>query len=80
MIREHGCEPPKSFDDESWIPYLYRLKMVKIIRNAVKEHRLQKATQEKYQKYGNTHSGTVSLHLQNTVGYDTEKPRSSTST
>ena len=63
MIEEHGCKPPKSLDDESWIPYLYRLKMVKMVRSAAKEYRLQKATQERYQKYGNTHSGKVSLHL-----------------
>lgn len=59
IVREHGCEPPNSVDDRSWVPYLYRLKMVKMVRSAAEEHRLQKATQEKYRKYGNTHSGMV---------------------
>ena len=58
-IKEYGCEPPNSFDDKSRLPYIYRLKMMKMIRSAAKDNRLLKSTQEKYQEYGNTHSAKV---------------------
>ena len=61
MIKEYGCEPPNSLDDRSWLPYLFRRKMVKMFRSAAKEHRIGQASQERYQKYGNTHRGMVSL-------------------
>lgn len=62
IVKEHGCEPPNSLDDYSWLPYVFRLKMVKMIRSAVKENRVGKASQERFQKYGNTYSGKVCLH------------------
>lgn len=61
IIKEHGCEPPKSFDDQSWLPYLYRLKLPSETKSAAKEHRLEKATQERYREYGSTHSAMVSF-------------------
>ena len=35
--------------------------MMKMVRSAAKDHRLLKSTQEKYQEYGNTHSGKVNF-------------------
>lgn len=61
MIDEYGCEPPNSLDDKSSLPYIYRLKMIKMVRDAAKNNRLLKSTQEKYQAYGNTHSGKVNF-------------------
>ena len=57
IIEENGCEPPRSFDDPSWVPF--RLKFVKMIRKAAEERRFLKATQRKYQEYGNTHRAKV---------------------
>lgn len=62
IIKERGCEPPTSIDDQSCLPYPYRLKLPKRIRAAAKEHRLEKDTQERYQEYGNTHSAKY-FHL-----------------
>ena len=59
MVKEHGCEPPKSFDDPSRLPYVYRLKLIKMVRSAAKDNRLLKSTQRKYQEYGNTHTARV---------------------
>lgn len=59
MIKEHGCESPRSLDDPSSIPYLYRLKLIKMVRSAAKDHTLLKSTQRKYQEYGNTHTARV---------------------
>ena len=59
MIKEHHCEPPNSFDDPSWLPSVFKLKLPRYIRSAAKERRLEKAIQERYQQYGNTHSAKV---------------------
>lgn len=65
IIKKHGCEPPNSLDEPSWLPYVFRLKLVKMLRSAAKERRIGKASQERFQKYGNTYSGKVSLHEKN---------------
>ena len=62
MIKEHGCQPANSFDETSWFPYPFRLKMVKLVRSAAEERTLIQSTREKYQQYGYTHSGKVSFH------------------
>ena len=62
LIKEHGCQPPKSFDEPSRLPYLYRLKMVKMMKSAVNGHRLLKDTQRKYQDHGYTHGAKVNVH------------------
>ena len=62
MIKQYGCEPPNSFDDKSRLPYIYRRKMLRLVREAAKDNRLLKSTQEKYQAYGNTHSAMVSFY------------------
>ena len=62
LIKEHGCQPPKSFDEPSRLPHLYRLKMVKMMKSAVKDHRLLKDTQRKYQDHGYTHGAKVYVH------------------
>ena len=53
IIKENGCEPPRSFDDPSWLPF--SLKFLRLIRTAAKERRFLKAAQERYQEHGNTH-------------------------
>ncbi|CAD6591041.1 MAG: hypothetical protein ASARMPRED_005156, partial [Alectoria sarmentosa] len=57
IIKEHGCQLPKPFEEPSWLGSVYGLKLVRTIGSLAKEHRLEKATQERYQEYGNTHRG-----------------------
>ena len=61
-IKDYGCEPPNSFDDKSSFPYLFRLKMIKMIKSAAKDHTLLKSTQEQYQAYGKTHTAKVNFY------------------
>ena len=60
IIKKNGCQPPRSFDEPSWLPF--RLKFIKMIRTAAEERKFLKATQRKYQEYGNTHCAKVSCY------------------
>ena len=62
LIKEHGCKPPRSSDDKTRLPRLYRLKLINTVKNAAKDRRLLESSQERYQAYGNTHSAGVNFH------------------
>lgn len=62
IIRDHGCKPARSYDDPSWFPYPFRLKLLKLAKSAAAKHTLLEVTQRKYQEHGYTHTAKVSLH------------------
>ena len=65
MIKQHGCKPPVSYDDNShsWLPSVYNTKQLKFLQKNGPEHQLLRATHDRFLDVGMTHHSKVSIKI-----------------